>query len=68
MNAIDKAIKTCDAISPDIQKLGSKAYQELDKAILYFDEAAEAARQAGESEFQKRMSSIVSKLKSVKGV
>lgn len=68
MNAIDKAIKTCDAISPDLQKLGSKAYQELDKAILYFAEAAEAARQAGESEFQKRMSSIVSKLKSAKGV
>ena len=68
MNAIDKAIKTCDTISPDLQKLGSKAYQELDKAILYFAEAAEAARQAGESDFQKRMSSIVSRLKSAKGV
>lgn len=65
---MDKAINTCDAISPELQKMGSKAYQELDKAILYFAEAAEAARQAGESDFQKRMSSIASKLKSAKGV
>lgn len=56
MKNLDKAIATCDAISPDLQKLGSKAYQELDKAIFYFAEAAEAARQAGESDFQKRMS------------
>lgn len=63
---MDKAIGTCDAISPDLQRLGSKAYQKLDEAILYFAEAAEAARQAGESDFQKRMSSIVFKLKSAK--
>ena len=68
MNAIDKAIKTCDAIPPYLQKLGSKAYQELDKAILYFADASEAARQVGEYEFQKRMNSIISKLNSAKGM
>lgn len=68
MKNLDKAIATCDAISPYLQKMSSKAYQELDKAILRFAEASEAARQVGEYEFQKRMNSIISKLNSAKGV